>query len=82
MKISVGNLSTYATEKDLMQLFSAFGNVISAVIAYDSYNHRSRGMANVVMETESSAMDAIQRLHNTFFMQKSLVVKAERSLTR
>jgi RNA recognition motif-containing protein len=75
MKISVGNLSTYAHEKDLEKLFSTFGNVMSVVIAYDSYNHRSRGMAEVVMENDSAALAAIEKLHNTVFMQKSLVIR-------
>ena len=75
MKVTVGNLSTYATEKDLKQLFSSFGNVTSVVITYDSYSHRSRGMAEVNMETQSGAEAAIQRLHNSVFMQKALIVR-------
>lgn len=79
MKISIGNLSTYANEKDLKKLFSVFGNVISVNITYDLFHHRSRGIAEVDMETESAGLLAVQRLHNTVFMQKSLVIKPAQS---
>jgi multiple RNA-binding domain-containing protein 1 len=82
MKLSIGNLSTYANEKDLMKLFSAFGNVRSVIIVHDLFTHRSRGMAEVEMETESAALMAIQKLHNTVFMQKALIVKIPLALIK
>jgi multiple RNA-binding domain-containing protein 1 len=75
MKLSVGNLSTYASELDLKKLFSSFGDVVSVTIAYDSFNRRSRGMAIVEMETESSAWAAIRILHNAVFMDRALIVR-------
>ena len=82
MKLAVGNLSTYAHENDVKTLFSAFGNVVSVVIAYDSFSHRSRGIAEVDMEIESAALDAMQKLHNTVFMHKSLVIRIVRAPSR
>jgi RNA recognition motif-containing protein len=79
MKVSIGNLSTYASERDLRKLFSVFGNVVCVSITYDLFHHRSRGIAEVDMETESAGLLAVQKLHNTVFMQKSLVVKPAQS---
>lgn len=75
MKLSISNLSTYASERDLKKLFSPFGNVVSVSITYDTYNHRSRGMAEVDMESESAALVSIQKLHDSIYMLKRLIVK-------
>jgi RNA recognition motif-containing protein len=77
MKVSIGNLSSYTNEKDLTKLFSAFGKVTSVRIIYDLYNHRSRGIAEVNMDSNEAALLAVEKLHNTVFMQKSLVVKTD-----
>ncbi len=82
MNISIGNLSSYASERDLEKLFSAFGKVLSITIAYDSFNHCSRGMAVVNMETDSEALSAIQKLNNTVFMGKAMIVRTKAPLTK
>lgn len=75
MKLSVRNLSTYASEQDLKKLFLSFGDVVSVTIVYDGFNHRSRGIATVEMETESAAWAAIRILHNAVFMDRALIVR-------
>ena len=77
MTIYVGNLSYQARENDLSELFSAFGNVDSVNIISDKFTGRSRGFAFVEMDDESGA-NAIESLHDTEFMDRTLVVNQAR----
>jgi RNA recognition motif-containing protein len=56
--IFVGNLPWSATDADLAQKFSEFGNVISARVVNDKFSGKSRGFGFVDME-DSDAEKAI-----------------------
>ena len=61
-RIYFDNLATTVTEKELMDLFSVYGNVASLHIAIDRTNHKSRGFGVVTMITPEGARSAVQFL--------------------
>jgi len=61
--IYVGNLSYEATEDDLRQAFSAFGEVSSVSIIMDKMTGRSRGFGFVEMPEKTQAEAAISGLN-------------------
>lgn len=62
-KVYVDNLAAITTERDLMDLFSPFGNVAEVNIAVDRVNQKSRGFGFVTMATPEGARSAIQALN-------------------
>ncbi len=71
-KIYVDNLAATTTERELMDLFSAYGNVVSVNIAVDRTSHKSRGFAFVTMMTPEGAGAAIQGLNGKAVGTKTL----------
>lgn len=80
MTIYVGNLSYQASEKDISELFSAFGEVQSVNIITDKFSGRSKGFGFVEMD-DDAAGKAIDELNDTEFMERSLVVNEARPRT-
>jgi RNA recognition motif-containing protein len=78
MNIYVGNLSFRASEQDVENLFTQYGEVSSARIITDKFTGRSRGFAIVEMNDNSSANAAISALHEKEFMERNLVVNEAR----
>ncbi len=63
MNIYVGNLSFNATENDLEDAFSEYGNVRSVNIIKDRDTGRSRGFAFVEMNDAKEGRDAIEGIN-------------------
>ncbi len=63
MNIYVGNLSFQATEDELRQAFSAFGQVTSVAIIKDQFTGKSRGFAFVEMANNTEGQAAIQAMN-------------------
>lgn len=67
----VGNLSYNVQWQDLKDLFRQVGNVLRADIAQDTQG-RSRGYGQILMSTESEALEAIEKL-NGFEVQGRVI---------
>jgi len=78
MNIYVANIPWKATEEELKQHFSAYGEVSSAKIIMDKVTQRSRGFGFVEMPDDESGHQAIENLNNADFQGKSLVVNEAR----
>ena len=63
MNIYVGNLSWGASEQDLFQAFSAYGEVVSAKIVTDKITGRSRGFGFVEMANNEDGPAAIEGMN-------------------
>lgn len=61
-KLYVGNMSYNTTEDDLRDIFSQYGNVLSATIIMDRETRRPKGFGFVEMEENSAADAAISQL--------------------
>ena len=72
MNIYIGNLNWSATNEEISDLFSAYGEVISAKIITDKFTRRSKGFGFVEMNSGGSA--AIDALNGKDFKGRPLVV--------
>lgn len=77
-KIYVANISFNATEQDIRDLFSDYGEIESVKMITDKYTGQSRGFAFVEMESEDNAKKAISALNGAKFMGRTLTVAEAR----
>ena len=71
--IYVGNLPWSATEEQVRELFSPYGNVLSVKLVSDRETGRARGFGFVEME-DAEADSAIEALDNQSFGGRTLRV--------
>lgn len=77
-KIYVGNLPYSASDVDLQQNFSAFGDVVSATVMTDRDTGRSKGFGFVEMSSPAQAQAAIEGLNGQSVSGRALVVNLAR----
>ena len=77
-KVYVANISFNATERDIRDLFSEYGEIGSVKIITDKYTGQSRGFAFVEMESDDDAKKAIAALNKATFMGRTLTVAEAR----
>ena len=77
-KIYVGNLPYSASDADLQQNFSAFGDVVSATVMTDRDTGRSKGFGFVEMSSPAQAQAAIEGLNRQSVSGRALVVNLAR----
>lgn len=73
-KLFVRNLSFNTVDSELSDLFSQYGEVVSAKIATDRDTGRGRGFGFVEMGTQKSAEDAIRGLDSREFSGRTIHV--------
>ena len=77
-RIYVGNLPFSATEGDLTQKFSAYGNVVSTALPTDRETGRPRGFGFIEMSSED-AQKAIAGLNGADFGGRAMNVNEARA---
>jgi cold-inducible RNA-binding protein len=77
-KLYVGNIPYNATEVDLKELFSEYGEIESLKIMKDEFTDRSKGFGFVEMVKEEDAKKTIATLNGKDFKGKSLTVAEAR----
>lgn len=78
MNIYVGNLSREATEDDVRNAFSAFGQVVSVAIIKDKFTGESRGFGFVEMPSKEEAQAAINGLNGKSIKDRPVTVNEAR----
>lgn len=78
MNIYIGNLPFSATEDEVREMFSAFGQVSSVALISDRETGRARGFGFVEMPEASEAQNAIQALNGKEFKTRKLIVNEAR----
>ena len=73
-KLYVGNLTYDTTEDNLVELFSEFGEVLSAQIIIDRDTNRSKGFGFVEMGSDAEAQAAIDGLNGRDHDGRNLTV--------
>jgi RNA recognition motif-containing protein len=73
-KLFVRNLSFNTAESELGELFSQYGEVVSAKIAVDRETGRGRGFGFVEMSSQQSAEEAIRGLNEREFGGRTIHV--------
>ena len=75
MNIYVGNLNWSLTGDDLYNMFTPYGEVVSAKIITDKFNNnRSKGFGFVEMSDDEAARQAISNLHDTELSGRKIIV--------
>ncbi|MCM8827960.1 MAG: RNA-binding protein [Candidatus Omnitrophica bacterium] len=78
-KLYVGNLEYSTTEDELAALFADFGAVTSARVI-NGADGRPRGFGFVEMETEESAKNAMEKLNQSSFKNRTIVVNEAKEM--
>ena len=74
VRLYIGNLSFYATNEDLNEIFSNCGVVEEAIVITRSGSDRSRGFGFVTMADQTGADEAIRQLHGQEVSGRPLAV--------
>ena len=78
MRIYVGNLPYSVTDDDLRDLFSEYGELVSADVVKDKFSGQSKGFGFVDMPSNSEADQAIKALNDTDLKGRKLTVNEAR----
>ena len=78
MRIYVGNLPYSVTDDDLRDLFSEYGELVSAEVVKDKFSGQSKGFGFVDMPSNSEADQAIKALNDTDLKGRKLTVNEAR----
>ena len=73
-KLFVGKLSFDTTTESLQELFTQYGEVVSAQVIVDRETNRSKGFGFVEMENQTSAQAAIDALDGKEFEGRVITV--------
>jgi RNA recognition motif-containing protein len=73
-KIYVGNMNYSTDDTSLKNLFSEYGNVVSARVIFDRMTGKSKGFGFVEMENDNEANAAITALNGKEIMGRNLRV--------
>lgn len=74
-KLFIAGLSYNITDQQLQEYFARIGKVLSAKIIIDKYTGQSRGFGFVEMGTAEEAKLAMDKLNNSDFDGRSIIVK-------
>ena len=74
MTIYVGNLSFQATEEDLREVFSEYGEVVRVSLPTDRETGKKRGFAFVEMKEEANEDQAIEELDGAQWLGREIRV--------
>ena len=75
----VGNLEYSTTEPELQTLFETYGTVVSAKVI-NGADGRPRGFGFVEMETEEAAKNAMEKLNQSTFKNRVIVVNEAKEM--
>ena len=81
-KLFVSNLSFRVKDDDLKQVFSQYGEIISAKVITDNQSGRSRGFAFIEMQNDEEAEKAFKELNEAEYDGRTLAVSVARPKTR
>lgn len=79
-KLYVGNLPYSTNDQSLADVFSKYGNVLSATVIIDKMSGRSKGFGFVELEDDSQAQAAIKELNGTDMDGRKLNVSVARPM--
>ncbi len=77
-KIFVGNLSFQATEQELQDFLSSYGEIEEVFMPKDRETGRPRGFAFVTFTDDAAAQDALRELNGKEFAGRELTVNEAR----
>jgi RNA recognition motif-containing protein len=79
-KVYVGNLPFKVVQKDLIEMFSKFGEITEAVVIADKYSGRSKGFGFVTFADEAAAQKAVAEMDGKEVEGRALKVNEARPM--
>lgn len=79
-KLYVGNLPYSTNDHSLADIFSKYGNVLSATVITDKMSGRSKGFGFVELEDDSQAQAAISEMNGSDLDGRKLNVSVARPM--
>lgn len=77
-KLFVGNLPWSVDDAQLQEMFTQFGEIISARVMSDKFTGRSRGFGFVEFANEADAQKAVEALDGSDLGGRQIVVNVAR----
>lgn len=77
-KLFVGGLPYATTQDELKEMFTKFGNVLSAVIVTDKFSGQSKGFGFVEFDDDAAAQAAISELNGSTMGTRTIGVSVAR----
>ncbi|KKQ36411.1 MAG: RNP-1 like protein RNA-binding protein [Candidatus Woesebacteria bacterium GW2011_GWA1_37_7] len=77
-RLFVGGLPYSVTDAKLNEMFSVYGEVVSASVIVDRMLNRSKGFGFVEMKDDKDAEKATKGLNNTVLEERTIVVSEAR----
>ena len=77
-KLYVGNLPYSFNDDSLKDMFSSYGNIVSASVIFDKMSGRSKGFGFVELEDDAAAQKAIAELNEKDMEGRNVVVSIAR----
>lgn len=74
MDIFVGSIPFKFKDSDLVDLFSPFGEVVSAKIVIDKVSRQNKGFGFVEMKDRKEGLKAIKELNGSEHLERAIVV--------
>ncbi len=78
VRLYIGNLSFYANDEDLHEIFSNCGDIEEAMVITRKDSNRSRGFGFVSMKDQAGADEAIRQLNGQEVAGRALTVHIAR----
>ena len=78
VRLYIGNLSFYANDDDLHEIFSKCGDIEEATVITRKGSNRSRGFGFVSMSNQAGADEAIRQLNGQEVAGRALSVTVAR----
>ena len=73
MKLFIGSLPYNITESELTEMFSSYGNVVSAKLVMDHFTEQSKGFGFVEMASRGEGHKAMEDLNGKEYKHRRLV---------
>lgn len=73
MKLFIGGLPQNVTEEELTELFSTYGDIVSAKLVTDRFSGRPKGFGFVEMNTRGEGHKAMEDLNGKEYKYRQLV---------
>ncbi|WP_136805503.1 RNA recognition motif domain-containing protein [Desulfosediminicola flagellatus] len=75
MKLFIGNLPYDINQAEVLELFTQYGEVITANLVTDQFSGRSKGFAFIEMATRSDGHKAMETLNKHEYKHRQLVCR-------
>ena len=79
-KVYVGNLAFSATEKDLRDAFSPYGELTEVVVIMDRFSGRSKGFGFVTFANDENAEKAISEMNGKEVQGRAIKVSVAKPM--